>query len=111
MLGERSRNANEETVSDPTKKYPVVNLFGLDVRVAPAEDIQRDGMPVVCVRAANAAQPWDVNYVPGTRNGFICADCGADCILAPSGQQVVAAGKNPVICMECFIARQKAALA
>lgn len=98
-------------MSEPTKKYPRVNLFGLDVQVAPIEDIQREEMLVVCVRAANARQPWDAHYVPGTRNGFACTDCGEDCILAPSGEQIVSARKNPVICMECFVARRKAACA
>lgn len=41
--------------------------------------------------------------VPGSKAGYCCGRCGADVVLAPSGQRV-AAGGAPVICTECWLA-------
>lgn len=87
------------------KEGPKINIGGLKVEVHSVKEIQEEGCIMVAVRLADAG-PMTM-YVPGTKSGYPCHLCGADCILAPSGQQLVAAGKNPVQCMECTLKLKK----
>lgn len=85
-----------------------VNIMGLDVNVVSNEEIVESGMPHIAVRLQDARQPLDEHYTPGTKAGYICAACGSECILAPSGQAIAARGKNPIICLPCFLAHKEA---
>jgi hypothetical protein len=89
------------------KQGPKVKIGGLEVEVNSVKEIQDEGCVMVVVRLADAGPI--MQYVPGTKAGYPCHLCGADCILAPSGQELVAAGKNPVQCIQCTVklARQE----
>jgi hypothetical protein len=82
-----------------------VNIGGIDAEVMSVEDIQKSGAPIMAVPVKMALSLK--NYPPGTRSGYPCSICNEDCILAPSGQEVFKAGRNPVICMECFMVKLK----
>lgn len=78
-----------------------IKIAGIPVEVVSNETIWEDGCPVIAVPMAKMLPM--VNYAEGTKAGFLCSLCSQDCILAPSGQQVVATDKNPIVCMDCFI--------
>jgi hypothetical protein len=82
----------------------MVNIAGLEVEVVPDQTVIDSGVPIGAVRLADAHQPLDEKYVPGTQAGYFCWVCNQECILAPSGQAIYAVGKNPLVCMVCILA-------
>lgn len=69
-----------------------VKIAGIEVEVQSVEQIT---VPV------KYALPFHM-YPAGTKRGFYCCACEQECILAPSGQQIVSAGQNPILCADCF---------
>lgn len=77
------------------------NIFGIPVDIKTNKEIQESGAVLVAVRVAEML-PMEM-YPAGTMGGFACHICGQECILAPSSQEIILAGKNPIQCMNCTI--------
>lgn len=77
-----------------------VMIAGIPVEVLTNEAIWESGTPIIAVPVS---QMMDIqNYAHGTKKGYPCNLCNEDCILAPSGQTIIAAGKNAVLCLKCL---------
>lgn len=57
-------------------------------------------MRIVC---ALAAMPG----VAGSKGGFFCGECGNEVQLAPSGRAYLAVNRCRLLCLVCFLAKQK----
>lgn len=99
--GIREYFRKEESKEHMKRERVKVKIGRIEAEVLTVEEIHASRCNIMAVRLKSAGQ---LNQYPvGTRSGFACSMCGADCILAPSGQQIVAAGVNPVVCMECTL--------
>lgn len=78
-----------------------VKIAGIPIEVASEQEITASKAPILAV-PLKTALPFD-RYPAGTKAGFPCTICDQDCILAPSGQRLVAYGLNPVICADCAL--------
>lgn len=80
-----------------------INICGLPVEVVSEEKIHEEKCPVVAVRLQDALLPLDEKYFPGTKGGYFCSFCNAECILAPSGQKILAEGEHNLVCFKCLL--------
>jgi len=98
------KDDSSEKLHEP---YPIDlgKLLGLDkplmATVVPEQQIANEGGPIVCARVLDEAEERTRYRVPGSVQ--LEAQCGHKVWLAPSAQRVAAFGKNPVVCMECFM--------
>jgi hypothetical protein len=78
----------------------------LEVEVHPEADIIASECPVICYPVRFSADMQ--SRITGSAK-TTCGVCSQEVWIAPSGQRIIAAGKNPVICTECFLAKGGAA--
>lgn len=84
-----------------------IQIGSIEAEVLSNEEIAAKGAILLAVPVSMALKPFDEYYVPGTKAGFPCSVCSQDCILAPSGQDLIALGKNQIVCAECMARHRK----
>jgi LSD1 subclass zinc finger protein len=96
---------SDDKVEKPFAPYKIDigKDLGLDrkfeVEVHSTANIIASGAIVVCAPVRNSV-PVD-EYIPGSSQ-VNCSVCNQPVWVAPSGQRILAAGKNQPICMDCF---------